>query len=243
VTIDRRTLLSSSTLALFASAVPWRLDARPTATAPNLFVGTGGDGHTYPGPTLPFGMVQLGPDTDVERWATCSGYHHGDSSIMGFSHTHLSGTGIGDMLDVLVVPSTGPVKLIAGPLDNPDAGYRQRYSNEIAEPGSYRVTLESGVHAELTTTDRTGWHRYTYPKGICRTSSSTPRTMRPWSMRRACRSTRTAPSPAAAACSAGPRGGASTLRCNARGGPTASPSTAMAMPSNLRAPRRSPASV
>ncbi|MEV9343730.1 hypothetical protein AB0181_28100, partial [Klebsiella pneumoniae] len=63
MTIDRRTLLSSSTLALLASAVPWRLDARPTATAPNLFVGTGGDGHTYPGPTLPFGMVQLGPDT------------------------------------------------------------------------------------------------------------------------------------------------------------------------------------
>ncbi|PMZ78805.1 hypothetical protein, partial [Pseudomonas sp. FW306-2-11AD] len=60
---------------------------------------------------------------------------------------------------------TGPVKLTPGPLDNPDAGYRQRYSNEIAEPGSYRVTLESGVRAELTTTDRTGWHRYSYPKG------------------------------------------------------------------------------
>ncbi|MES2019928.1 MAG: GH92 family glycosyl hydrolase [Pseudomonadota bacterium] len=165
MTIDRRTLLSSSTLALFASALPWRLDARAPAAAPNLFVGTGGDGHTYPGPSLPFGMVQLGPDTDVERWATCSGYHHGDGSIMGFSHTHLSGTGIGDMLDVLVVPTTGPVTLTPGPLDNPDAGYRQRYSNEIAEPGSYRVTLESGVHAELTMTDRTGWHRYSYPKG------------------------------------------------------------------------------
>ncbi|WP_239499629.1 hypothetical protein, partial [Stenotrophomonas maltophilia] len=63
--------------------------------APNLFIGTGGDGHTYPGATLPFGMVQLSPDTDVERWDTCSGYHRGDTSIMGFSHTHLSGTGIG----------------------------------------------------------------------------------------------------------------------------------------------------
>ena len=152
MSIDRRTLIGSSAIALLASAMPLRAATRAAATAPNLFVGTGGDGHTYPGPTLPFGMVQLGPDTDVTRWDTCSGYHHGDGSIMGFSHTHLSGTGIGDMLDVLVVPTTGPVQLLPGPIDNPDAGYRQRYSSEVAEPGSYRVQLESGVRAELTTT-------------------------------------------------------------------------------------------
>ncbi|MEG3175465.1 GH92 family glycosyl hydrolase [Sphingomonas sp. RB3P16] len=165
MTIDRRTLLGSSALALFASTLPGRGAARSTGDAPNLLIGTGGDGHTYPGPTLPFGMVQLGPDTDVERWATCSGYHHGDGSIMGFSHTHLSGTGIGDMLDVLVMPGTEPVQLEPGPLSDPDAGYRQRFSDERAEPGFYRVALESGVRAELTVTERTGWHRYTFPKG------------------------------------------------------------------------------
>lgn len=165
--ITRRALLGSSALGLAAGALPAPAPAapRPRPTAPNLFVGTGGDGHTYPGPTLPGGMVQLGPDTDVERWDTCSGYHHGDGSIMGFSHTHLSGTGIGDMLDVLVVPTTGPVRLVPGPLADPDKGYRQRYTDEHAEPGYYRVRLESGVLAELTVTERTGWHRHSFPKG------------------------------------------------------------------------------
>jgi predicted alpha-1,2-mannosidase len=110
-------------------------------------------------------MVQLSPDTDVERWDACSGYHRDDSSIMGFSHTHLSGTGIGDMLDVLVVPATGPVKLQPGTLQHPEGGYRQRFSGEHAEPGYYRVKLESGVEAELTVTERTGWHRYRFPAG------------------------------------------------------------------------------
>ena len=165
MTIDRRTLLGSSALALLASTLPGRGATRTPSDAPNLLIGTGGDGHTYPGPTLPFGMVQLGPDTDVERWATGSGYHHGDGSIMGFSHTHLSGTGIGDMLDVMVMPGTGPVQLEPGPLSDPDAGYRQRFSDERAEPGFYGVALESGVRAELTVTERTGWHRYTFPNG------------------------------------------------------------------------------
>ncbi|MDP9422268.1 MAG: GH92 family glycosyl hydrolase [Pseudomonadota bacterium] len=159
----RRGFLASTGLALIATAVPARAAARDAR--PNLFIGTGGDGHTYPGATLPFGMVQLSPDTDVERWDTCSGYHRDDTSIMGFSHTHLSGTGIGDMLDVLVVPTRGPVQLLPGPLDNPDSGYRQRFSNEHAEPGYYAVTLESGVRAELTVTERTGWHRYRFPAG------------------------------------------------------------------------------
>lgn len=160
--LTRRTLLASTaaaTLPLPAFA------ARTAPTEPNLFVGTGGHGHTYPGPSLPYGMVQLGPDTDVERWDACSGYHRSDTSIMGFSHTHLSGTGIGDMLDVLLVPTRGPVELLPGPLNDPDKGYRQRFHGERAEPGYYRVTLESGVQAELTVTQRTGWHRYTFPAG------------------------------------------------------------------------------
>lgn len=162
--VTRRQLLASSALGLAFAAAPGVARGR-SAPQPNLFIGTGGHGHTYPGPTLPFGMVQLGPDTDVERWDACSGYHRTDTSIMGFSHTHLSGTGIGDMLDVLVVPTTGPVQLTPGSLGDPDSGYRQRFSDEQAEPGYYRVTLESGVKAELTVTERTGWHRYHFPAG------------------------------------------------------------------------------
>ncbi|MCU6453438.1 GH92 family glycosyl hydrolase [Sphingomonas sp. A2-49] len=161
--IDRRTLLAGT--AAIGLPLPAFAAAAASPARPNLFVGTGGHGHTYPGATLPFGMVQLSPDTDVERWDACSGYHRTDTSIMGFSHTHLSGTGIGDMLDVLVVPTRGPVKLLPGPLADPDAGYRQRFTAEHAEPGYYRVTLESGVRAELTVTERTGYHRYTFPAG------------------------------------------------------------------------------
>lgn len=162
--ICRRGLLAGTGAAAVATAMP--IKALPARSAkPDLFIGTGGHGHTYPGATLPFGMVQLSPDTDVERWDACSGYHRDDSSIMGFSHTHLSGTGIGDMLDVLVVPATGAVKLQPGTLDHPEGGYRQRFSDEHADPGYYRVKLESGVQTELTVTERTGWHRYRFPAG------------------------------------------------------------------------------
>ncbi|WP_295910376.1 GH92 family glycosyl hydrolase [uncultured Xanthomonas sp.] len=134
----------------------------------DVFIGTGGHGHTFPGATLPFGMVQLSPDTYNADWDACSGYHADDGSIMGFSHTHLSGTGIGDMLDFLVVPATGPVKLQPGTREHPEAGYRSRYdhADEAASPGYYRVRLkDSGVHAELTATARAGLHRYHFPKG------------------------------------------------------------------------------
>lgn len=167
--LTRRTLLMTSALGgVLAMTRPGfaAASAGGEGGKPNLFIGTGGHGHTYPGPTLPFGMVQLGPDTDVERWDACSGYHRTDTSILGFSHTHLSGTGIGDMLDVLVVPTAGEkVQLTPGTLADPDAGYRQRFSDERAEPGYYAVTLESGVRAELTVTERTGWHRYAFPAG------------------------------------------------------------------------------
>lgn len=132
----------------------------------NVFIGTGGHGHTYPGAAVPFGMVQLSPDTYNVGWDWCSGYHTSDSSIMGFSHTHLSGTGVGDMLDVLVMPGTGDVKLNPGTKENPDAGYRSRFSHEDekASPGYYSVLLKDyGVKAELTATERAGLHRYTFP--------------------------------------------------------------------------------
>ncbi len=162
--LSRRTLLGGTAALALVDALPAGA-ASPAPARPNLFIGTGGDGHTFPGATMPFGMVQLSPDTDTARWATCSGYHKDDTSILGFSHTHLSGTGIGDMLDILVVPTRGPVLLDGGPLDDPDKGYRQRFSDEVAEPGYYAVTLESGVRSELTVTDRTGIHRHRFPGG------------------------------------------------------------------------------
>ena len=151
-----------------AAALP--ADARITANLSSevdVFIGSGGHGHTFPGACVPFGMVQLSPDTYNADWDACSGYHYSHGSIMGFSHTHLSGTGIGDMMDVLLVPAIGPVKLNPGPLDDPDAGYRQRFehADEAASPGYYRVRLETGIEAELTATLRCGLHRYTFPAG------------------------------------------------------------------------------
>ncbi len=112
-------------------------------------------------------MVALGPDTFNDGWDWCSGYHYSDSSIMGFSHTHLSGTGIGDMLDVLVMPGTGPTRLVPGTREKPEEGYRSRFSHaeEKAEPGYYSVMLKDyGIQAELSATDRAGIHKYTFPQ-------------------------------------------------------------------------------
>jgi predicted alpha-1,2-mannosidase len=133
----------------------------------NIFWGTGGHGHTYPGATVPFGMVQLSPDTYNDEWDWCSGYHDTDTTIMGFSHTHLSGTGCGDLLDFLVVPRTGEVRLVPGDRKQPGTGYRTGYSHadEKAHPGYYSVLLkDTGIGAELTATEHCGFHRYTFPE-------------------------------------------------------------------------------
>ena len=133
----------------------------------NVFIGTGGHGHTFPGATLPHGMVQLSPDTRLLGWDACSGYYYDDTSIMGFTHTHLSGTGIGDYGDILFMPVVGEKPLIAGTAENPDEGYRSRFSHEqeSARPGYYQVLLQDdSINVELTATLRAGLHRYTYPK-------------------------------------------------------------------------------
>ena len=133
----------------------------------NVFIGTGGHGHTFPGATLPPGMVQLSPDTRLFGWDACSGYYYDDTSIMGFTHTHLSGTGIGDYGDILFMPVVGEKPLIAGTAENPDEGYRSRFSHEqeSARPGYYQVLLQDdSINVELTATLRAGLHRYTYPK-------------------------------------------------------------------------------
>lgn len=133
----------------------------------NVFIGTGGHGHTFPGATLPHGMVQLSPDTRLFGWDACSGYYYDDTSIMGFTHTHLSGTGIGDYGDILFMPVVGEKPLIAGTAENPDEGYRSHFSHEqeSARPGYYQVLLQDdSINVELTATLRAGLHRYTYPK-------------------------------------------------------------------------------
>lgn len=131
----------------------------------NPFIGTDAHGHTYPGATTPFGMVQLSPDTGVDGWDWCSGYHSSDSSIMGFSHTHLSGTGGGDLGDILFMPSAGDIVFEMGTKENPDAGFRSRFnhSSEKGSAGYYAVRLDDhNIGVELSATPRTGLHRYTF---------------------------------------------------------------------------------
>lgn len=128
------------------------------------FIGTDYTGHTYPAATTPYGMVQAGPDTGNKGWEYCSGYHSTSKYIQGFSHTHLSGTGCGDMGDILIMPVVGDVELKAG--DNGES-YHSSYSHdtEVASPGYYKVYLESPkVMAEMSATPRAALHRYTYPK-------------------------------------------------------------------------------
>ena len=142
------------------------------------FIGTDGMGHTFPGACVPFGGVQLSPDTDTIPhningkyqpmvYETCAGYRYNDPTIVGFAHTHFSGTGHSDLGDILIMPTTGPLKLNPGTADNPDGGFRSRFSHstESARPGLYQVTLDDyGIKARLTATTRVGVHEYTFPQ-------------------------------------------------------------------------------
>lgn len=144
----------------------------------NPMVGTQRMGHTYPGATVPFGMVQLSPDTDSVQYELngryngdvytyCAGYQYDDSDIVGFSHTHFSGTGHSDLGDFLIMPTTGPIQLNPGTVDHPENGYRSRFShdNEVAEPAYYKVDLDDySIKAELTASTRVGFHQYTFPE-------------------------------------------------------------------------------
>ena len=129
-------------------------------------IGTGGHGHVFVGANVPFGMVQVGPTSIPQEWDWVSGYHRSDSTVIGFSHTHLSGTGIGDLFDVTVMPVVGEVTYARGTEDDPSSGlwsYADR-TREIARPGYYSVPLTRyGITAEMTATPRVGLHRYTFP--------------------------------------------------------------------------------
>ncbi len=144
----------------------------------NPFIGTEEMGHVFPGACVPFGMVQLSPDTDSipmlvngkyqrEVYRYCAGYQYRDKTIVGFSHTHLSGTGHSDLGDFLIMPTTGKLHLNPGTKDKPESGYRSTFNHntEEAHPGYYKVDLEDyQIKAELTTTPHTGFHQYTFPK-------------------------------------------------------------------------------
>lgn len=122
------------------------------------FIGTGGHGHTFPGAVVPFGMVQLSPDNGTSGWDWCSGYHYSENQIVGFSHTHLSGTGIGDWLDISVMPLLSPIRV-----KQATAKATFSHSNEQASPGYYGVELDNQIAVELTATARVGYHRYRFP--------------------------------------------------------------------------------
>ncbi len=159
--------------------LPMGVVAQTPADYVNVFIGTNGMGHTFPGACFPYGFVQLSPDTDTiphnvngvyqpRVYDYCAGYQHRDSSIVGFSHTHFSGTGHSDLGDLLLMPYSGETKLNPGTADNPDGGYRQRFRHEteVAAPGYYAVTLDDDhIRCELTATRRCGVHRYIFPKG------------------------------------------------------------------------------
>jgi len=128
----------------------------------NPFIGTGGHGHTFPGPVLPFGMVQVGPDTRPEGWDGCGGYHYSDSIIYGFSHTHLSGVGVPDYADVLLVPQQGNLKTSPAYRTKNGFGATFKHANEKATPGFYSVSLNNGINVRLTATKRCALHEYTF---------------------------------------------------------------------------------
>ena len=154
---------------LFVSSFIFAQNGKPPhdkLSSVNPFIGTGGHGHTFPGATVPHGMVQLSPDTRLNGWDACSGYHSSDAAILGFSHTHLSGTGIGDYGDILFMPTTGKQSLQQGTAEDPDSGYASRKDpeSETATPGYYSVVLSDySIKAELSASTRVGMHQYTFP--------------------------------------------------------------------------------
>ena len=164
-------------LSLFFMGV--MVSAQDNISYVNPMIGTVKMGHVFPGACVPHGIVQLSPDTDTiphsidgkyqkDTYKYCAGYQYDDETIVGFSHTHFSGTGHSDLGDILVMPVTGTLKFNPGTADNPDSGYRSRYSHttEKSRPGYYEVVLDDyNVKAQLTATERVGVHKYTYPEG------------------------------------------------------------------------------
>ncbi|WP_423147992.1 GH92 family glycosyl hydrolase [Rubrolithibacter danxiaensis] len=156
-------------LVVVSGCAPQRMKKRYSSTNftqyVDPYIGTGGHGHVFLGANVPFGAVQLGPTNRSEGWDWCSGYHYSDSTIIGFSHTHLSGTGIGDLGDISFMPLSGDVKMMKGIPGKPESGYYSLFSHkeEKARPGYYAVHLKRyNVDVELTASERVGFHRYAF---------------------------------------------------------------------------------
>jgi predicted alpha-1,2-mannosidase len=163
-------------LMILAVSLSWSQESQNLIKQVNPLIGTKKMGHTYPGATVPFGMVQLSPDTDTlpyevngkynpDVYKYCAGYQYEDKTIVGFSHTHFSGTGHSDLGDFLIMPTQGKLQLNPGTADNPESGYRSKFSHktEVAEPGYYQVELDDHhIQAAVTTTTRVGFHDYMF---------------------------------------------------------------------------------
>ena len=158
-------------LLLFVGLVSNNIFSQKLTSYVNPFIGTSAvdgtslSGSNFPGATVPFGFVQLSPDTDEEIFSPASGYNYNHNTIVGFSHTHLSGTGVADLFDVLMMPTTGEIKINPGDKNNSETGYRSKFSHdqETATPGYYQVKLlDYNINAELTATEHAGFHRYTF---------------------------------------------------------------------------------
>lgn len=162
-----RIILKSTLLLLLFAGANEYIQAQKLTKFVDPFIGSGGHGHVFVGASVPFGAVQVGPNNIYKGWDWCSGYHYSDSLIIGFSHLHLSGTGIGDLSDVLIMPVTGEVKLGKGRQEFPHNGYLSTFShkNEVSKAGYYSVKLDNDVAVELTASERVGFHQYRFPKG------------------------------------------------------------------------------
>ncbi len=158
----KKTIFLFLSVALFASCTS---EPKDPIDYVDPFIGTGFHGHTYPGATTPYGAVQLSPDTRTGNWDACSGYHYSDNTIIGFSHTHLSGTGCADLGDILFHPTTKKVEVADKRIDFQPLAFS--HNDESASPGYYSVNFkEEGILAEMTATTYAGVHRYTFNKGL-----------------------------------------------------------------------------
>lgn len=166
----KASLFTAIPVIFFITATVMQAGSQNLTDYVNPFLGTDFYGHTFPGPSLPYALIHASPDTGTEGWNHCAGYVWQENTIMGFSHTHWSGVGMVNGGDILLMPATGTKLLLTpGEEEDPDSGYRSRYSHsrESASPGYYSVFLEDyEIEAEITTTQRVAFHRYTFPESV-----------------------------------------------------------------------------
>ncbi|MEI9946292.1 MAG: GH92 family glycosyl hydrolase [Chitinophagaceae bacterium] len=163
-----KTIISAKLLFIILLGISNKTFSQKILSYVDPFIGSGSHGHVFVGASVPFGAVQVGPDNFYKGWDWCSGYNYQDSMMIGFAQTHLSGTGIGDLADILMMPYTGTIKLDKGIETKPGSGYASKYSHktESAKPGYYSVKLlDYNIDVQLTASERVGFHQYHFPAG------------------------------------------------------------------------------